>query len=231
MDFLNSLPPGRSQGNLISAITNSLAQEDPAKALQWAGSLPDGEGKTRAISTVVNQWAQSDPGRRGQLCAGSARRAGARPGDCSRWWGAGRRATRRRRRNSRGASRTGRRRRWPTRTSRAAGPANDVTAASSWLMGLPAGGAKDSAISAFSNQVFEDDPEAAYKWAESIGDDNQRQGAVFSLLNRWVRSDPSAAAGGGADLDAARPAEGNAVAAGQRSATVGEGSRDSGQRR
>jgi len=71
---------------------------------------------------------------------------------------------------------------------------NDVTEASSWLMGLPAGSSKDSAISAFSYQVFEEDPSAATQWAESIGDANSRQSTVFSLLSRWERSDPAAAA-------------------------------------
>jgi hypothetical protein len=71
---------------------------------------------------------------------------------------------------------------------------SDATAASAWLMQLPANTSKDAAIVSFSNQVFQDDPQAAYQWAESVGDPNQRQQEVYSLLSRWVRTDPASAA-------------------------------------
>jgi hypothetical protein len=61
-------------------------------------------------------------------------------------------------------------------------------------MSLPSGSSKDSAIDAFSNQVFDEDPQAAYQWAESIGDTNRRQSDVYNMLNRWDRSDPASAA-------------------------------------
>ena len=70
---------------------------------------------------------------------------------------------------------------------------SDPTAASAWLVQLPANSSKDAAIVSFSNQVFEDDPQAAYQWAESVSDPTQRDSDVYSLLNRWMRTDPTTA--------------------------------------
>ena len=39
---------GQAQNNLINAVTNQLAQDDPAKALQWANQLPDGGAKNHS---------------------------------------------------------------------------------------------------------------------------------------------------------------------------------------
>jgi hypothetical protein len=61
-------------------------------------------------------------------------------------------------------------------------------------MQLPADASKDAAIVSFSNQVFEDDPQAAYRWAESVGDPTQRQSEVYSVLMRWTHADPAGAA-------------------------------------
>ncbi len=61
-------------------------------------------------------------------------------------------------------------------------------------MQLPADASKDAAIVAFSSQISEDDPEAAYRWAETVGDPARRQSAVYSVLNRWIGSDPANAA-------------------------------------
>ena len=54
--------------------------------------------------------------------------------------------------------------------------------------------AADAAIASFSNQIFDSDPQDAYQWSESIRDNNQRQGEMVNLLNRWMQADPATAA-------------------------------------
>ena len=75
--------------------------------------------------------------------------------------------------------------------SPAVGRAATRSQASAWLLQLPADSSKDAAIVAFSDQVFEDDPQASYRWAESVSDPSARQSNVYNILSRWVRADPT----------------------------------------
>jgi len=68
------------------------------------------------------------------------------------------------------------------------------------------GSSKDAAIVSFSNQVFEQDPQAAYTWAESVGDPNQRQSEVYSLLSAGCEAIHQRH-GHGAAIDAVRYAK------------------------
>jgi len=47
MAYVGSMAAGQSQNNLINAVTNQLAQQDPAQALQWANQLADGSARIR----------------------------------------------------------------------------------------------------------------------------------------------------------------------------------------
>ncbi|MGY8689750.1 MAG: hypothetical protein ACKVHP_18700, partial [Verrucomicrobiales bacterium] len=42
--------------------------------------------------------------------------------------------------------------------------------------------------------VQEDDPEAAFVWALTVSEDNQKQSLLSNVVRQWKQSDPDAAA-------------------------------------
>ena len=70
---------------------------------------------------------------------------------------------------------------------------SDPVAAAHWLEGLGGGGARDAAVSSFSNAIAETDPEVAIAWAVTITDGARRTGATRQAMNEWLKRDPTAA--------------------------------------
>jgi hypothetical protein len=69
----------------------------------------------------------------------------------------------------------------------------DLVKAATWLQGLPAGGARDGAVTAFSRKVIHTDPEGAAVWASTIADAEVRTSEVERAVRLWMRTDRNAA--------------------------------------
>ena|SRR5687768_464349 len=68
----------------------------------------------------------------------------------------------------------------------------DPPAAVNWIQTLE-GGARDSAISAYSRNLARRDPATALEWAQSIESPNTRTATVEALLRQWLERDPTRA--------------------------------------
>jgi hypothetical protein len=180
--YVSSMPAGSARNNLVNAVVNQMASEDPAKALSWANQIPDENGKTQAITNVLNQWAQNDPnGAIGYIQTMTDGPAKQQAMQSSRDR-LGAKRSRRRRPVGGWLSRRQTPRSLPMAQHRQRlGQQRSPPPASNWLLQLPSGDARDAAISSFSNQIVNDDPSGACQWAESITDPAQRQNAVFRI--------------------------------------------------
>jgi hypothetical protein len=61
----------------------------------------------------------------------------------------------------------------------------DAQAASAWLHEVPAGKGRDLAAGNLVNTIARDDPESAWVWATSIGDNARRREAAAAALAGW----------------------------------------------
>ena len=67
------------------------------------------------------------------------------------------------------------------------------TDATRWLEKLPAGKTRDRAVVNFAQQLSSSDPVTAMKWAETVQDESQWQGATEEVAQNWRRIDEAAA--------------------------------------
>ena len=71
----------------------------------------------------------------------------------------------------------------------------DSIAASEWVGELPSGAARDSAVGILIGHIKQDDPSAAFAWATTLENEDQRQREFSRVLKTWKTSDPNAAMG------------------------------------
>lgn len=70
---------------------------------------------------------------------------------------------------------------------------NDLEAAGEWLNTLPHGPGRDTAAIAYALEAVKTEPEAAMRWAESIGDQGQRARTQRRVFAAWSDAQPAAA--------------------------------------
>ncbi len=70
---------------------------------------------------------------------------------------------------------------------------NDVDGAANFVLTLNEGNERDKVVETLVRRVQEQDPEAAFQWAESIGNEQKRDQSVRQAANQWKDSDPNAA--------------------------------------
>ena len=69
----------------------------------------------------------------------------------------------------------------------------DPVATTGWLERLPAGATRDAAVSAFTQQAVESDPEGAAAWASTIANQDVRNTDLERIARQWLRKDKTAA--------------------------------------
>ena len=70
---------------------------------------------------------------------------------------------------------------------------NDPAGAGKYLVDLPEGKSRDSAVQSYVNQLSWQSPEMAAPMIALIGDDNQRYSSAQNLINNYGRNDPDGA--------------------------------------
>jgi hypothetical protein len=65
-------------------------------------------------------------------------------------------------------------------------------AASEWIGELPSGKMRDQAIQPLVRTIQQDDPEAAFAWALTVSEDNQKQSLLRNVVRQWSEQDAAA---------------------------------------
>ncbi len=184
--FAPTLPPGSGQTRLVNDVAYQMAGTDPAKAMDWVRQLPDGNARNaaadmvRAVTTANDIRSLPDGTAKQKAIIELADRWSQNdPSTAAKWLNT-----------------------LPESPEKAAAAANVITNwckndfdhdAVFWIYQLPTGSTKDSAMTAYSNNLFNVHPEQAVRDAQSIGDPKAQQAQVTTLLRRWMQTDPAKA--------------------------------------
>ena len=189
-EFVLALPPGR-QGDSVYQVASSLARQDHATAIEWAGRLTSASAREAAMRTIVQEWSSDDPRAAAQYCVGNALGTPEPVGSVVANWA---RTDAREALAWAGALPAG-----PQRDTALAGgiaalggsdPQEAATLATTMLSGQKQSQAFGSIAEAWAAK----DPGAAAAWAGQLSDRTVRTNALSSVASAWVRQDPAAAA-------------------------------------
>jgi len=193
IQWMQSLPEGRTKDLAASDISPRLAYKDPQAALDMASGIRDTGIRTEAETTVATAWMSHDPAAAIQwmqsLPVGQTKDS-ALLGFSYHYWN-----------NSNpqaafdmasGIGDTG------IRTEEALNAARDFfsidpAAAIPWLQSLPEGPTKDLAVGGISQGMAFKAPQVAMDMASGIGDSNLRTEAQKDVVEQWSKIDPAAA--------------------------------------
>jgi hypothetical protein len=159
---------GQDVNGALAKIASLWARSDPQEAFTWAQKLPESTAKNSTLSIIIGAMAGRDPQQAAsRVAAAAAAWAGSLPEDEARASA------------FRSIART-----WT---------GQDLGKAANWLDGLPASESRDAAVSAFTNQVSDSDPEGAVAWASTISDPNTRKVDLERIAITWMGRDEDAA--------------------------------------
>ena len=85
---------------------------------------------------------------------------------------------------------------------------HDPLAVSEWLAEQPQSPSRDVGIESLANHLIETDPEAAFSWAASIGDDQKRFDTLINAIPSWATEQPNAVRAAISELDVSEELKG-----------------------
>jgi hypothetical protein len=177
--------------NIGGTIAESLADKNPAQALQWAEAIPAGAAQDEAVSGALSGWAKTDPKAAfGYFQSKHLTNGDAAEGVFEQW------ATNK----PEDAAAQARQIADPAlREHAVTGVVNgwlndeDSQPVEQWVDQLPAGHERDVASAAIVDALSVNDPQPAWDRALTIKDSQVRQEAVLSAFSGLAQSDPEAA--------------------------------------
>jgi len=69
----------------------------------------------------------------------------------------------------------------------------DESAAARWLDHHEDGASRDAAVSQYVFRLVQKDPEAAFRWSESVQNEKERHQLMGSAILSWLRTEPQKA--------------------------------------
>jgi hypothetical protein len=60
LNWLRQLPDDFAKSDVLTALTRSLADEEPGRALEVAAMMPGGKARDAALNKVINSWGEKD---------------------------------------------------------------------------------------------------------------------------------------------------------------------------
>jgi hypothetical protein len=191
--YVAGLPPGRLQNEAAVSVAANWAGEDPAAALDWVRGFGDDPTRRNALQSVISRWATDDPAGAGawvqsqpagaertEIAAGLARNlAWSNPTEAVRW--------------ADFVGTDSAEFRSIASTLASAWANQDPKAGGDWLKSLPAGEAREMAVSSFVSAAAHSQPEVAAAWATTLSDENQRRTMVQMTFTQWAEQDAARA--------------------------------------
>jgi len=190
--YVQSHPDTAKLNGVAGSIATQWAESDPAAALAWAQSLPSGRIQTEALSDVLTQQAEQDPGAVWNYISGassnSAQFQELAPKVLEHWAVLD-----------------------PAQAAQHVGElpedlqlgsianiaqtwlGQDSAQAMQWISALPGGVARDAAVEEVVENQSQSNPQTAFSWALSIGDDTMRQKGLRNAASELYRSSPALA--------------------------------------
>ncbi len=169
-----TLPEDHLKAFLVDRCLACWANADGPAALSWAQNLPSSANKNETVLKVINIWAGVDPASAADgLRLVSQEQLSMNPRDST-------------------SDRTPGEETYAD-VARAWAKA-DPARAEIWLNQLPTGYCRNAAVKSYSEQILSSDPVQAVQVAESITDAGDRDKQLVTLLTKWMKADPNAAA-------------------------------------
>lgn len=177
--------------NIGGTIAESLADKNPAQAIQWAEAIPSGASQDEAVSGALSGWAKADPKAAFDYLQSKHPKNGDAAESVFEQWAtnkpqdAATQAMQIPDPAMREQAVTGVVNGWLS--------AEDSQPVEQWVDQLPAGHERDVASAAVVDAMSVNDPQPAWDRALTIKDAQVRQEAVLSAFSGLAQSDPEAA--------------------------------------
>ncbi len=177
--------------NIGGTIAESLADKNPAQAIQWAEAIPAGAAQDEAVSGALSGWAKADPKAAFDYLQSKHPKNGDAAESVFEQWATNKPED--------AASQAMQISDPAVREQAVIGVVNgwvndqDSQAVEQWVDRLSAGHERDVASAALVDALSVNDPQPAWDRALTIKDAQVRQEAVLSAFSGLAQSDPEAA--------------------------------------